>query len=108
MTPVRALLHAPATAPRGTVVELRATMAHPMETGYRRDGDGQMLPQDLVRRVEARFEGQVFFTADLHAAIAAQPHLAFFLRLPGSGTVTVRWTGDRNLLHEQSVRIVAT
>ena len=45
---------------------------------------------------------------DLHAAIAAQPHLAFFLRLPGSGTVTVRWTGDRNLLHEQSVRIVAT
>ena len=108
MSRVLALLHAPAAAARGSVVELKATIAHPMETGYRRDGNGRMLPQDLVRRVEAFFEGQLFFAADLHAAIAAQPHLAFFLRLPGTGTVTVRWTGDRELRHEHSVRIVAT
>ena len=107
-TPVRALLHAPAGAPRGTVIELRATVAHSMETGYRRSSEGEMLTRDLVRRVEARFEGELFFSADLHAAIAANPYLAFSLRLPGTGVLSVRWSGDRGLAHEERVRIVAT
>lgn len=105
---VRALLSAPASAPRGSLVELRATVAHPMETGYRRDSDGQMLPRELVRRVEARFDGVPFFSADLHAAIAANPYLAFTLRLPASGTLSVRWSGDQGFAHEENVRITAT
>lgn len=107
MTP-RALLFAPASAPRGSVIEIRATLAHPMETGYRRGSEGEMLPRDLVRRVEARFEGERFFAAELHAAIAANPYLAFSLRLSGSGTLSVRWSGDRGLAHEELVRITAT
>lgn len=106
--PVRALLHAPASAPRGTVIELRATVAHPMETGYRRSSEGDMLARDLVRRVEARFDSELFFSADLHAAIAANPFLAFSLRLPGSGVLSVRWSGDKGLTHEERVRITAT
>lgn len=106
--PVRALLHAPASAPRGSLVEIRATVAHPMETGYRRSSEGEMLARDLVRRVEARFEGQLFFSAELHAAVSANPYLAFSLRLPGSGELSVRWSGDRGLAHEERVRIAAT
>ncbi len=105
---VRALLHAPASAPRGSLVEIRATVAHPMETGYRRGSDGDMLPRELVRRVEARFDGELFFAADLHAAIAANPYIAFWLRLPGSGELHLRWTGDRGLTHDERVRIGAT
>ena len=105
---VRALLFAPASAPRGSLIELRATIAHAMETGYRRDSDGQMLPRDLIRRIEARFDGELFFAADLHAAIAANPTLAFSLRLPGSGLLSVRWTGDRGLAHEERRPIAAT
>jgi sulfur-oxidizing protein SoxZ len=108
VTPVRALLHVPPRAPRGSLVELRVTVAHAMETGYRRGSDGTMLPRDLLRRVEARFDGDTFFTAELHAAIAANPTLAFVLRLPASGTVTVRLAGDQGLAHELSARIEAT
>ncbi len=104
----RALLIAPASAPRGSVVEIRASLAHAMETGYRRGSDGDMLPRDLVRRVEAHFDGERFFAADLHAAIAANPYLAFSLRLSGSGMLSVRWSGDRGLAHEEVVRITAT
>ena len=105
---IRALVHAPKSAPRGAFVELRATIAHPMETGYRRDSGGRMLARDLVRRVEARFEGELFFAADLHAAVAANPYLAFWLRLTVSGTVTLRWLGDRGFEHEERVHITAT
>ena len=87
---------------------LRATIAHPMETGYRRSSEGEMLPRDLVRHVEVRFEGELFFSADFHAAVSANPYLAFSLRLPGSGELSVRWTGDRGLAHEERRRIIAT
>jgi sulfur-oxidizing protein SoxZ len=102
---VRALLNAPATARAGQVVEVRALIQHPMETGYRRGSDGNLLARDLVRRVEARFEGQLVFAADLHAAVAANPFVAFALRVPAAGTLTVEWAGDRGFAHRESVRI---
>ncbi len=36
----RTLINAPATARRGEVIEIRATIAHPMETGFRRNNLG--------------------------------------------------------------------
>lgn len=105
MSTVRAILSAPATAKVGEVVEVRATIQHAMETGYRLASDGSALPRDLVRRLEARFEGQLVLAAELHAAISANPYLAFHLRVPGPGTLTVQWWGDRGLQHSESVRI---
>jgi len=105
---IRALLHAPANARAGSVIELRTSVAHPMETGYRRGSDGQLLPRLLLRRVEARFDDELFFAADLHAAIAANPFLAFHLRLPRSGWLSVRYIGDAGLVHEERRRVEAT
>lgn len=105
MATLRAILTVPASAGVGEVVEVRALAQHPMETGYRRGSDGDLLPRDLVRRVECRFEGELVFAADLHAAISANPYLAFHLRVPRAGTVTVTWQGDRGVAHTESVRI---
>jgi sulfur-oxidizing protein SoxZ len=107
MSTVRAIVNVPASAKVGEVVEVRALVQHPMETGYRLASDGQALPRDLVRRIEARFEGQLVLAAELHAAVSANPYLAFALRLPGSGTLTVSWWGDKGLQHSESVRITA-
>lgn len=107
MSTVRAIVNVPATARVGEVVEVRALIQHPMETGYRLGSDGQPLLRDLVRRLECRFEGQLVFAAELHAAISANPYAAFHLRVPGSGTLTVQWQGDKGLQHSESVRITA-
>lgn len=105
MTVLRAILTAPRSARVGEVIEIRALAQHPMETGYRRSAEGQLLLRDLVRRVEAHFEGERVFAADLHAAIAANPYLAFHLRVPRSGTITVTWQGDGGVAHSESARI---
>lgn len=108
MATLRAILTAAASARVGDVLEVRALAQHPMETGYRRSAEGERLPRDLVRRVECHFDGELVFAADLHAAISANPYLAFHLRLPRSGTLTVRWQGDRGVEHSESLRITAT
>jgi sulfur-oxidizing protein SoxZ len=108
MATARALLNAPAAAKAGEIIEIRALVQHPMETGYRLTGDGQPMPRDLVRRVEARFEGALVFAADLHPAIAANPYLAFPLRATVSGTLAVSWLGDGGFNHTQSVALSVT
>ena len=46
----RALITVPKTAKRGDIIEIRALVQHPMETGYRRSSEGDLLPRDLIRR----------------------------------------------------------
>lgn len=105
---VRALLNLPKTARRGEIIEVRATIAHPMETGYRADSEARVLPRDIVRRVECRYGGETVFSAELHPAIAANPYLAFPLLATRSGTVSVTWTGDNGLQHTESATLEVT
>ena len=105
---VRALLSVPATARKGEVIEIRATVQHPMETGYRVDSEGQKLPRDLVRRVECRFDGELVFAADLHPAVSANPYLAFTMLASASGTLVVSWQGDQGFAHSESASLVVT
>jgi sulfur-oxidizing protein SoxZ len=102
---VPALIHAPAQARRGEVVEIRLLIQHAMETGYRSGSDGQRLQRDLIRRVDCRFEGETVFAAELHAAVAANPFLSFHWLATRSGTLSVHWQGDNAFAHSHSVRL---
>jgi sulfur-oxidizing protein SoxZ len=101
----RALVRIPDLIRKDEVIEVRATVGHPMETGFRLNDAGLVMPRNLVRRVEARFEDEPIFAADLHPAIAANPYLSFWLRAGEGGTLLVRWTGDNGFSHSESVRI---
>jgi sulfur-oxidizing protein SoxZ len=99
----RALVTLSAPPRRGEVVFVRTLVQHPMETGHRADGAGGRVPRDIVRRIEARLDGELVFAADLHAAIAANPYLVFPLRAERSGTLVVSWTGDRGFEHREPI-----
>ena len=90
----RTLVQVPATARKGDVLEVRVTIAHPMETGYRPGADGRVLPRDIIRRFSCRYNGEVVFSADLFPAIAANPYLSFHLLAGDSGTLEFEWQGD--------------
>lgn len=102
---VRALVTLPPQVRRGEPFEVRLLVAHAMETGHRADSQGQRVPRDIVRRVECRLDGDLVFAADLHAAIAANPYIAFPLVVQGEGTLVVSWAGDRGFAHSVSVAV---
>lgn len=104
---LRVLVSVPTRVRAGEVVEVRALAQHPMETGYRRGSDGELLPRDLIRQMSARFDGEDVFSAQLHAAVAANPYLVFWLKVPRSGVLSIEWRGDRGLAYRESVRIEA-
>ncbi|TAK56802.1 thiosulfate oxidation carrier complex protein SoxZ, partial [Patescibacteria group bacterium] len=63
----RAVITLPPAIKAGEPFEVRATVAHAMETGYRTGDDGARLPRDLVRRFECRLDGELVVGVDLFA-----------------------------------------
>jgi sulfur-oxidizing protein SoxZ len=98
-------LTVPARASRGEIVEVRAIVQHAMESGFRVDAMGRNQIRDIVRRIEARFNGALVFAADLHPAIAANPYISFHLRIDQAGELQVSWRGDNGFAHSESARI---
>ncbi|WP_298828543.1 thiosulfate oxidation carrier complex protein SoxZ [uncultured Piscinibacter sp.] len=104
----RAIINLPATIRRGEVIEIRTIVSHTMETGYRRDSDGQLLPRDIIRRFTCRYDGEVVFSAELHAAVSANPYIAFHTVAVASGTLSFTWEGDNGFSQTESRAIVVT
>ena len=99
---VRTLINLPPPVARGGLIEIRASLGHVMETGLRADSEGRLVPRDIVTRFECRLDGQPVFAADLYPAVAANPYLAFWLRVPGPGTLSFEWLGDHGFQHRET------
>jgi len=104
----RALINMPRTARRGEVIEIRTLIAHPMESGYRADAEGRLLPADIIRRFTVRYDGEVVFSAELFPAIASNPYLAFSTLATASGTLSFTWEGDKGFTQTESVNLSVT
>ncbi len=101
----RALIHMPQTAQPGQVIEIRALVSHPMETGYRPGPDGKVVPRDIIRRFSCRYNGEQVFGAQLHQAISANPYIGFFTVATESGTLEFSWEGDNGFAQTEKMAI---
>jgi len=90
----RTLIQVPASARPGEVIEVRVTIAHPMETGFRPGADGKVVPRDIIRRFTCRYDGEAVFSAELFSAISANPYVAFHVKAETSGVLEFEWQGD--------------
>ena len=101
----RALIHMPASAKKGEVIEIRALIGHPMETGYRVGADGKLLARDRIRSFACRYNGEQICGAALHQALSATPYIAFFTVATESGTLEFTWEGDNGFAHTEKVTL---
>lgn len=105
MSGARTLLQIPRQVRKGVPFEVRATIGHAMETGYRPGADGRIVPRDIIRRFVCRVDGAPVFEAELHPAISANPYLSFHLRLDANARLSLRWEGDNGFAHTEDVDI---
>ena len=104
----RTLIKAPASARRGEIIAISTIIGHPMETGFRPGGDGQVLPRDIIQRFTCHYNDELVFSAELFSAIAANPLIAFHTVATASGTLRMRWEGDHGFSHTESVTLDVT
>ncbi len=61
----RTLINVPSKAKRGQVIEIKTLISHVMETGYRRNEVGAMVPRDIINAFVCTYNGEEVFRADL-------------------------------------------
>lgn len=101
----RTLVNAPKTAKRGEVIEIRATIGHPMETGFRPDENGKILPRNIVNKFSCTYNGELVFSAEMFSAVSANPYLAFHTVATESGTLTLTWEGDNGFNQSETLTL---
>ena len=104
----RTLITSPASAKRGEIIEIRATIGHPMETGFRPGDNGKTLPRNIIQTFTCKYNGELVFSAELFSAVSANPYLAFHTVATESGTLVLNWEGDNGFTQTEQVSITVT
>jgi sulfur-oxidizing protein SoxZ len=91
----RALINVPAKVKAGDIIEIKALISHPMETGFRTGPDGKLVPRDIIKRFVCTYDGEEIFSADLFPAMAANPFFSFTTIATESGLIAFRWLDDQ-------------
>lgn len=101
----RALVKLPASARRDEIIEIKALVAHPMETGFRHTQYGVRIPRNIITNFACTYNGAEIFRAEFYPAIAANPYLAFTTLAIESGTIACTWTGDNGYSLTESATV---
>lgn len=93
------------TASVGEIVTIKALVAHKMETGLRKGGDGNLIPRDIVNKFSCEFNGKQVFSWELEPSISANPYIQFTVKIKEAGTLKFSWTDDAGTVTTQESTI---
>ncbi|HJQ56907.1 MAG TPA: thiosulfate oxidation carrier complex protein SoxZ [Vineibacter sp.] len=91
---IKPRIRVPQTAKKGEVIEVKTLITHPMESGQRKDAQGNTIPRKIVNAVSVTYNGKPVFSGKLEPAISANPYLSFFVRVDEAGTLAFEWKDD--------------
>lgn len=95
----------PKTARKGEVIEIKTLIAHPMESGQRRDNVGKAVPRDIINKFRVTYGGDEVFAMDLFPAVAANPFIAFTTVAMATGELVFTWTDDQGQSHNEKATL---
>jgi len=96
----------PRTAAKGEIIQIKTLIEHQMETGLRRDDQGNVIPRKIINRFVCRYNDVVVFGVDLHEAVAANPYIEFYLRATESGRLEFVWEEDGGGVYSLAHRLM--
>ena len=96
----------PRKAMKGEVIRLMTKLNHPMESGWRKRPDGQLVPKDLAGEFTCLFNGREVFRAELDSGIASDPYLSFHARVEETGVFRFLWTEAGGITHVKEAATV--
>ena len=99
---VRPRVRVPGSASAGDVITIKTLISHTMESGQRKDGDGNVIPRSIINRFTCDFNGQNVIDVEMLPAISTNPYFEFDATVPESGTFAFTWYDDDGSVYEDS------
>lgn len=107
MAKIKPRVKVPRKAAVGDVITIKTLISHPMETGLRKDKQGELIPRKIINKFVATFEGEEIITIDIDPAVSANPYFQFDMTVPGPGTIRFEWSDDDGSVYDIEKKIKA-
>ncbi|HEY9056028.1 MAG TPA: thiosulfate oxidation carrier complex protein SoxZ [Aurantimonas sp.] len=95
----------PKSAEAGEVVTIKTLISHDMESGQRKDKEGNVIPRQIINTFTAEFNGTKVFETNLEPAVSANPYFEFTSKVPESGTFKFTWVDDNGETYTDEQKI---
>ena len=102
---VKPRVKVPKTASAGDVITIKTLISHKMESGQRKDSDGNRIPQSIINTFSCDFNGQNVITVSLSGAISTNPYFQFKAIVPESGDFVFTWNDDDGSVYTETKTI---
>lgn len=95
----------PKKAAAGEVITIKTLISHPMESGQRKDKEGNLVPRQIINKFTCEFNGQMVFSCDMDPAVSANPYMEFSAKVNETGTFKFTWVDDDGSVYESENKI---
>lgn len=102
---VKPRVRVPKTATAGDVIKLKTLISHTMESGQRKDKEGNIIPRSIINRFTCEFNGEPVIEVKLEPAISTNPYFQFEAIVPESGEFKFTWYDDDGSVYEETKSI---
>ena len=105
---VKPRVKVPKSAAAGDTITIKTLISHKMESGQRKDSDGNQIPRSIINRFTADFNGQNVIDVTMEPAISTNPYFQFEAMVPESGEFVFTWYDDDGDVYTTSKKIEAS
>ena len=102
---VKPRVKVPKTAAAGDVITIKTLISHKMESGQRKDSDGNRIPRSIINRFTCEFNGEMVMDVSMEPAISTNPYFQFDATVSESGEFVFTWYDDDGDIYTTSKEI---
>ena len=105
---VKPRVKVPKKAAAGEAVTIKTLISHKMESGQRKDKEGNVIPRSIINRFTCEFNGESVVDVTMEPAISTNPYFEFEAKVPESGDFTFTWYDDDGSVYTDTQSITVS
>ena len=105
---VKPRVKVPKTASAGDSVTIKTLISHKMESGNRKDKEGNVIPRSIINRFTCEFNGTSVIDMAMEPSISTNPYIQFQAKVDESGDFKFTWYDDDGDVYEAAKSIAVS
>ncbi len=105
---VKPRVKVPKAASAGETITIKTLISHPMESGQRKDKEGNVIPRSIIHRFTCEFNGRGIIDVVLAPSVSTNPYFQFSAIVPEAGEFLFRWYDDDGSIYEETKSIAVS
>ena len=90
----------------GDTTEVQALIQHPMDSGFVKDAQGQIIPPHFIQQLTFEHNGKTVFLANWGAAVSKDPYVKFSFKGGAKGDdLKISWVDNKGATDATTAKI---